>query len=363
MNNGLTVSPDAVRAALDTVKDPISGEGLAASGRVSGLNIRPNGAVGFTIEAPAAAVPHYQAVRVAAERVVAALPGVQRATVVLTAQAETARTQPAQGPGRLPGVGAVIAVASAKGGVGKSTVAVNLACAFSALGKRTGLLDLDVYGPSAPTMLATQGQRPRPSDDKKLIPIDAWGLKTLSIGNMVDADQPMVWRGPLASGAARQMLEDADWAPLDVLVLDLPPGTGDLQLTLLQRVALDGAVIVSTPQELALADVRRGIAMFEKTRAPILGVIENMSWLEQPNGERLYVFGEGGARRTAEAVGAPFLGELPIDVRLRESADIGKPLVAAEPDHAMSARFRDIASRILENLAKGQKPAPVIRFV
>ncbi|MDX2237372.1 MAG: Mrp/NBP35 family ATP-binding protein [Hyphomonadaceae bacterium] len=359
MNNGLTISEEALIAALDRIQDPVTGRGLAAAGRIAGIAIRPDGALAFTLEAPAEAVARYKTVRDAAEATAAALPGVSRASVVLTAHRSAAA---APGRGRLPGVGAAIAVASAKGGVGKSTIAVNLACALAATGRQVGLLDLDIYGPSVPTLLGAAGLKPTRGDGKTLNPIPAWGLKTLSIGNIVDPDQAMIWRGPMASGAARQLLEDAAWAPLDVLVLDLPPGTGDLHLTLLQRLALDGVVLVSTPQEVALADVRRGAAMFEKMHAPILGVIENMSWYEAADGARAYIFGEGGARRTAEAIGAPFLGELPLDMDLRVSADAGAPLVASQPEHPMARRFAAIAARVLDGIAVGAKPLPEIRF-
>jgi ATP-binding protein involved in chromosome partitioning len=184
----------------------------------------------------------------------------------------------------------------------------------------------------------------------------------MSIGYLVDPDTAMIWRGPMATSAIRQMLDEVDWAPLDVLVLDLPPGTGDAQLTLVQRLPLSGVIIVSTPQDLALADVRRGIAMFEKTHAPILGVIENMAWYEAPGGERVALFGAGGARRTAAEFAAPFLGEIPFDVRLREASDEGAPLVAAAPEHPISQRFLAIAEAVLANLALGRKPAPAIRF-
>jgi ATP-binding protein involved in chromosome partitioning len=225
---------------------------------------------------------------------------------------------------------------------------------------KTGLLDLDVYGPSAPTLLGVAGKKPHMRPDKKLDPLEAHGLKTMSIGYLVDPDAAMIWRGAMATSAVRQMIDDVAWGDLDVLLLDLPPGTGDVQLTLLQRVPLAGAVIVSTPQEMALADVRRGIAMFEKTRAPILGVIENMAYFETPDGNRVHIFGEGGARRTAETAGAPFLGEIPIDVALRESADSGAPLVAKSPDSMTAQRFRAIAQAALDNVARLNKPAPRI---
>ncbi|MGE0045238.1 MAG: Mrp/NBP35 family ATP-binding protein [Hyphomonadaceae bacterium] len=364
MNNRLAPTPEAVLARLNAVKDPVTGKGLAASGRLSGLTIREDGRVSFTIEAPGDAVERYKEVRDAAETAVRAMEGVAGATVVLTAHGGRTRPRtpaPRQAEG-VEGVRLLIAVASAKGGVGKSTVAVNLACAFDRLGMKAGLLDVDVYGPSAPTLLGTGAKKPEPARGGKLHPVDAWGLKTMSIGYLVDPEAAMMWRGPMATSAIRQMLDEVAWAPLDVLVLDLPPGTGDAHLTLVQRLPLSGVIIVSTPQEMALADVRRGIAMFEKTAAPVLGIVENMAWLETDGGARLYPFGQGGAERTADAAGIPFLGALPLETRLRESADEGKPLVATEPDHPLTERFLDVARAALENAAAAAKPAPVIRF-
>jgi ATP-binding protein involved in chromosome partitioning len=355
MNNRLALSQEDLEARLDTIPDPITGKGLFTSGRISGLDVR-NGKVSFTIEAPAGAAEHYVALRDKAEAMARAAPGVTSVLAVLTAH----ETKPAAAGG-LARVKHVIAVASAKGGVGKSTVAVNLACAFASLGMKTGLLDLDVYGPSAPTLLGVGARRPQMSADKVLDPLAAHGLKTMSIGYLVDPASPMIWRGAMATSAVRQMIDEVAWGELDVLLLDLPPGTGDVQLTLVQRVPLAGAIIVSTPQEMALADVRRGLAMFEKTRAPILGVIENMAWFETPDGARTHIFGEGGARRTAEAAGVPFLGEIPIDVSLRESCDAGAPLTVARPEHPVSARFRDIAQAALANVARLSKPAPTIK--
>jgi ATP-binding protein involved in chromosome partitioning len=293
---------------------------------------------------------------------------VGKVTAVLTAHAEPAAKHagaPPSRPAGVPHVRQIIAVASAKGGVGKSTVAVNIACAIAATGRRTGLLDVDVYGPSLPTLLGVSGTKPRIGDDRRLTPIEAHGLRTMSIGFVVDPEQPIVWRGAMATNAVRQMIEEVAWgdasSPLDVLVIDMPPGTGDVQLTIAQRLPLDGAIVVSTPQEMALADVRRGIAMFEKTHIPVLGVVENMAWLETPAG-RVHIFGEGGAKRTAEAAGVPFLGEIPIEVALRESADAGRPFVRTAPDHPLSGRFRAIAEAALANAASAGKPAPVIRF-
>ncbi len=355
MNNHLARLRQAVEERLDGIIDPLTGKGLFASARVSGLATTDDGKVSFTIEAPATSVKSYVALRDRAEAEIRGLRGVTSVIAVLTAH--EAKTAPAGG---VAGVKQIIAVASAKGGVGKSTVAVNLACALAALGLKTGLLDLDVYGPSAPTLLGVADRKPKMGAGKILEPLVAHGLKTMSIGFLVDPASPMIWRGAMATSAVRQMLDEVAWGNLDVLLLDLPPGTGDVQLTLVQRVPLAGALIVSTPQELALADVRRGLAMFDKTHAPILGIVENMAYFETPDGVRTHIFGEGGARRTADQAGVPFLGEIPIDVTLRESADAGAPLVATQPAHPVSQRFRQIAEAALGNVARLNKPAPTI---
>jgi ATP-binding protein involved in chromosome partitioning len=273
------------------------------------------------------------------------------------AQASQPRT--AEG---IAGVGAIIAVSSAKGGVGKSTVAVNLACALAAKGLRVGLLDADVYGPSLPTLLGLERSEPE-RQGEKLVPIAAHGLRAMSIGFIVDVDAPMIWRGPMATSALRQMLDDVAWAPLDILVLDMPPGTGDIQLTMAQRIPLSGALIVSTPQAMALADVRRGIAMFERTHVPILGLVENMAWFELPDGARAPIFGEGGVKETAARTGLRCLAQLPIDMALRESADVGLPLVIGAPQSPMAQRFGALADDVLAGLATAQKPPPTIRFI
>jgi len=358
MNNRLAALKERIEATLDAIDDPVSGKGLFTSGRISGLDVKDGGKVSFTIEAPRDAADRYISVRDHAEAEVRALGGVTSVIAVLTAH--EAAVGPRGGVGRIKHV---IAVASAKGGVGKSTVAVNLACAFASLGMKTGLLDLDVYGPSAPTLLGVGQRKPEMGKDRILQPLEVHGLKTMSIGYLVEASSAMIWRGAMATSAVRQMIDEVAWGDLDVLLLDLPPGTGDVQLTLLQRVPLAGAVIVSTPQEMALADVRRGLAMFEKTRAPVLGIIENMAYFEGPDGTRTHIFGEGGARRTAAQAGAPFLGEIPIDVQLREACDAGTPLVAAKPSHPVSARFREIAETALGNVARLNKPAPSIRIL
>ncbi len=394
----LTPDRAAVLAALDRVVDPRNGKGLASAGLVQALVVAP-GRAGFMLEVPTADAKRFIPVRDAAEAALLTVPGVQRAQVVMTAEGtggvphaphaphaphgrpdeppladgavrvrKTANLPPAaqsklhpQGPNPnspmnpqpVPHVRHVIAVASGKGGVGKSTVAVNLAVALAQLGLRVGLLDADVYGPSAPRMLGLTHE-PVVGPDKKLIPLEAWGIKAISIGFIVDEGSPMIWRGPMASSAVSQLFNDVNWGsdaePLDVLVLDLPPGTGDIQLTLVQKFKLLGAVIVSTPQEVALIDVRRGAAMFQKTGVPILGVVENMAYFPDPTtGAPIEIFGRGGAAQTARDLDVPFLGEIPIDVALREACDAGTPLAAAGGDSAAARAFAAIA----ETLASG----------
>jgi ATP-binding protein involved in chromosome partitioning len=372
-------TPDraAVLHALDTVIDPKTGKGLAAAGLVHGLALRP-GRAGFMLEVEAEDVDTYAAVRAAAATALAGVIGVEQAQVVLTtlnapptggADQVAPRNRPstpASSPLKPAHVRQVIAVASGKGGVGKSTVAVNLAAAFAAIGYRTGLLDADVYGPSVPRMLGLNA-KPEMGPDKKLIPLWAFGLKAVSIGLLVEEGSPMIWRGPMASTAITQLLNDVAWGsetePLDLLVIDMPPGTGDVQLTLAQKVRLDGAVIVSTPQEVALIDVRRGAAMFQKTATPILGVIENMAYFPDPaTGAPIEIFGRGGARGVADEIGAPFLGEIPIDIALRQAGDVGTPILQAAPDGASARLFIDIAQALADRLkdASLQKPPPRI---
>lgn len=364
MNTSLMAQRERISRALNAIKDPLSGKGLVDAGRVQGVAVTADGKASFTIEAPGGSERQFAAIRDAAEAAVRDIRGIAGVTAVLTAHAEAKQPAPKQAEG-VVGVKRVIAVASGKGGVGKSTIAANLACALAAEGLKVGLLDVDVYGPSLPTLFGVGSTKPRMRPDKKLEPIEKSGLKLMSIGFIVDPDQAMIWRGAMATSAVRQLLDDVAWGtdaePLDVMVLDMPPGTGDVQLTIAQRVPLSGAIIVSTPQELALADVRRGAQMFEKTHVPVIGVIENMAWLETPAG-RMHVFGEGGAKRTAEVLGAPFLGEIPLEIALRESADAGTPFVATHPDHALTQQFRAMARAALENAGRAAKPAPIIRF-
>ena len=377
---GAPAPPDraAVLAALDAVLDPVSGKGLVAAGLVQGLAIGP-GRAGFMLEAPASEVERYAALRDGAETALLSVANVRRAQVVLTAdggapgrfevqprrapapapasarlppeaQASLHPHKPVAQPQPVPFVKRVVAVASGKGGVGKSTVAVNLAVALARSGLKVGLMDADIYGPSVPRMLGLSGE-PRVTSDKKLIPLTAFGLKTVSIGFIVDEGSPMIWRGPMASSAITQFITDVVWGEegdeLDVLVIDMPPGTGDIQLTIAQKVRVDGALIVSTPQEVALIDVRRGAGMFRKTGVPLLGVVENMAYFPDPTtGAEIPIFGRGGARAVAGELDVPFLGEAPIDMRLREACDAGRPLVDAEPDGPSGRVFAAIAAKV-----------------
>ncbi|SRR5579871_714020 len=261
------------------------------------------------------------------------------------------------GPGTvqpLPGIGNVIAVASGKGGVGKSTVSANLALALAAAGARVGLLDADIYGPSQPIMMGLTGRRPTTDDGKHLAPLEAYGVAVMSIGFLIDAEQPMVWRGPMVTQALVQLIGDTRWGELDYLLIDMPPGTGDTQLTISQRVPVSGAIIVTTPQDIALADARKGLMMFRKVSVPVLGIVENMATHVCSNcGHEEHVFGEGGGRRMAEQYGVPLLGSLPLDIAIREQADGGKPSVVADPDGKVALAFLDIARRATARLASG----------
>ena len=361
MNAPLTPDRDQVLAALDKVIDPKTGRGLVDAGLVQGLMIG-EGRAGFILEVAAEDAAHYARIRDLAEAALKAVPGVLKAQVVLTAASKAAapgvtrvrrgaasvpddpRTDPKDKPppAAFEHVKRVIAVVSGKGGVGKSTVAVNLACALAAQGLKVGLLDCDIYGPSVPKMMGVDAEPV--FEDGKLTPLVAHGLKLMSIGFIVDEGRAMIWRGPMATSAVRQMIKDVRWGSpgddLDVLVVDMPPGTGDIQLTLFHDFHIDGAVIVSTPQEIALIDARRAAAMLEKLGTPVLGVIENMAWFADPStGAHIPIFGQGGARTEAERLGAPFLAEIPIDMALRIGADEGVPLVVSQPDGPVAQAF------------------------
>jgi len=357
----------AVTKALAAVKDPASGQDVVAAGMVQGLVVR-DGMVHFALQVAREAAASMEPVRAAAEAAARAVPGVISATAVLTAhRAEAApaarpaapRGPASPGPMLLADVRAIIAVASGKGGVGKSTTAVNLAVALAADGLKVGLLDADIYGPSLPQMLGTR-ERPR-SEGQRIIPLSRWGLKAMSIGFLVDEETPMIWRGPMVMGALEQMMGQVAWGPLDVMIVDMPPGTGDAQLTMSQRVPLAGAVIVSTPQDVALLDARRGVRMFEKVNVPVLGLIENMSFFCCPNcNHRSDIFSHGGAKREAERLGVEFLGELPLKLEIRELADAGTPIVMARPDSDEAQTYRRIARRVWEKAAAKADAAPRI---
>jgi len=313
-----------------------------------------------------------EALRGVVEKVVAGLPGVTRVLVALTAE-QAPQRQP--GPkvssaqqlrNGIPGVKHLVAVASGKGGVGKSTTAINLALALKAIGHSVAVLDADVYGPSMPKLFGLTG-KPLQSDaaGKRMKPMERFGIEVSSIGFLVEEDTPMIWRGPMVMSALTQLLREVEWSPADIMVIDMPPGTGDAQLTLAQQTPLSGAVIVSTPQDLALIDARKGLNMFKKVNVPILGIVENMSYFICTKcGERHEIFGHGGARAEAEKLGVPFLGEVPLDLELRRRSDSGEPLMATLPESPQALTYITIAKQISEALALGQglKPAPTITF-
>jgi len=357
------ITEQQIVEALRAVRDPDRAADIVALGMVRGLIVK-DGNVGFTLEVDPERGAVLEPLRKAAEKAIESLPGVLSATVVMTSQAKP-RTSgggshaPAQPHGHahagagaqrmpVPGVKAIVAVASGKGGVGKSTTAVNLALALSRKGLKVGLLDSDIYGPSIPRMMGISGQ-PYSPDGKTLEPMENYGVKCMSMGFMVPDDTPMIWRGPMVMSAIEQMLRDVEWGELDIMVVDLPPGTGDAQLTMAQRVPLTGAVIVSTPQDVALSDARKGLNMFRKVDVPALGLIENMSYFACPHcGERTEIFSHGGARREAAKLGADFLGEIPLDIEIRETSDEGRPIVVSNPDSPHSKIYGEIAEKVWE---------------
>jgi ATP-binding protein involved in chromosome partitioning len=369
------VTAQQVRDALASVTSP-RGAPLAEAGVLSEIVVN-DGKVFFSINVDAAEAQAWEAVRARADAAVRALPGVTSSMIALTAErragsapAPSARPQARQGvppasahrppqaahgspmgkQAPVQGVGSIIAVASGKGGVGKSTTALNLALGLRDLGLRVGVLDADIYGPSMPKLTGIR-EKPQLNDAKRMIPIERFGLKVMSIGFLVEEETPMIWRGPMVQSAITQMLREVEWGTLDVMVVDMPPGTGDAQLTLAQQVPLQGAIIVSTPQDLALIDARRGLAMFTRVNVPVLGIVENMSYFQCPHcGTRSDIFGHGGAREEAGKLGVAFLGEVPLHMDIRATSDAGTPLVESDPkgDHANA--YRAIASRIKDRL-------------
>jgi ATP-binding protein involved in chromosome partitioning len=371
----MAVSKDQVLAALAKVPSP---NGVALpDARVLSDVVVSDGKVFFSLTVDAAAVKAWEPVRKAAEDAVRAISGVQSALVALTAErsggASGSRPQQPAGqsapraahpadkvqPG-IPGVDAVIAVASGKGGVGKSTTAVNLALGLRDLGLKVGMLDADIYGPSLPKLLAIR-EKPQTIGGTRLKPIERYGLTVMSIGFLIDEETPMIWRGPMVMSAITQMLREVEWGKLDVMVVDMPPGTGDAQLTMAQQVPLKGAVIVSTPQDLALIDARRGVAMFKRVNVPVLGVVENMSYFLCPScGTRSDIFGHGGAQQEAGRLGVPFLGEVPLHMTIREKSDSGLPVVATEPDGPHAKIYRAIAAKVRDQIRGSAQAAPKI---
>ncbi|HVO47981.1 MAG TPA: iron-sulfur cluster carrier protein ApbC [Steroidobacteraceae bacterium] len=343
-------SLNALRAALDSFVDPCLGESLGATQAVQAVDHLPDGALVARIRL-GFPVGGYAPELTAALNAHLAAAGIQvPLRVELSADLQSHAVQRNLKP--LAQIKNVVAVASGKGGVGKSTVAVNLALAWSAQGARVGLLDADIYGPSQPLMLGLEGQRPTSTDGKHLQPLQAHGITTMSIGFLVDAEQPMVWRGPMVTQALTQLLSETHWGALDYLVVDMPPGTGDIQLTLAQRVPVAGAIIVTTPQDIALADARKGLKMFEKVSVPVLGIVENMSTHICSNcGHEEHIFGAGGGARMAAQYGIRLLGELPLDSRIREEADGGRPTVIAAPDSPRGKAYLDMARRAAGALA------------
>ncbi|WP_428540552.1 Mrp/NBP35 family ATP-binding protein [Profundibacter sp.] len=350
----MSATREDILAALKQIKDPNSGSDMVTAGLVKALTVE-DGTVRFVMEIDPKAHTVMEAVRADAQAALEALDGVEKVTIALTAHSNAtppdlkAHGAPKpQGPQKIPGVDRIIAIASGKGGVGKSTVSANLAAALDAEGRKVGLLDADVFGPSQPRMLGISG-RPASPDGKTILPLRNHGVTMMSMGLMTREDEAVIWRGPLLMGALQQMLNQVQWGALDVLIVDLPPGTGDVQMTLAQKAELDGAIIVSTPQDVALLDARKGIDMFKKLGTPIIGMIENMSTHICSNcGFEEHTFGHGGVAAEAEKMGVPLLAELPLHLDIRLAADGGAPIVVSKPDSPQAKSFRDLARKLID---------------
>ncbi len=354
----MALQKDDVLAALRTVIDPDFRKDLVTLGMVKDLDIAGDGQVAVTVELTTPACPLRSKIQADVEQAVRRVAGVAAVKVTMTSRVQPGMVGEGKAP--IPGVKTIVAVASGKGGVGKSTTAVNLALALQGLGASVGLLDADIYGPNVPGMLGVSNQRPRVKNNR-MIPIVAYGVRMMSMGLIVGEDQPVIWRGPMLHGALRQLLNDVEWGETDYLVIDLPPGTGDVQLSLVQTVPVTGAVIVTTPQRVALQDARKGIAMFQKVEMPVLGIVENMAYFICSHcGQREDIFDSGGGRRTADELGVPFLGQIPLVTEIRVGMDTGKPILVSAPDSPWSRAYREVAERMAQQISiQSAQPEPV----
>ena len=349
------ISNEIILSSLKTIMVPSVGKSVVDLGIVSDIIIK-DGNIGFSLEIAADQAKEMELVRKECEEQIRGLPGVISATVVLTSERNPSPPnrnevkQTTQETNNIPGIGAIVAVASGKGGVGKSTIATNLAVALARLGHRVGILDADIYGPSIPRMLGIT-EKPQADTDKKILPLEKYNLKCMSMGFLVEEDTPMIWRGPMVQSALEQMLREVKWGEIDFLIVDMPPGTGDAQLTMAQRVPLAGSVIVSTPQDIALLDARKGLGMFQKVNVPVFGFIENMSYFLCPKcGERSEIFSHGGAREWAQKLSVDFLGELPLDIAVRVGSDGGIPISVSDPDSLHGKTFLEIGKKVAEKV-------------
>jgi ATP-binding protein involved in chromosome partitioning len=352
MSPSAPVSESSVLDALRAVVDPNTGRDFVTAKQLRNLRL-DGGDLSFEVELGYPAKSQIASLRKLLIDGARAVPGIANVSVNITSKIVSHAAQ--RGVQLLPGVKNIVAVASGKGGVGKSTTAVNLALALAAEGARVGMLDADIYGPSQPTMLGID-RRPESADGKSMEPVQNYGLQIMSMGFMIEADNPMIWRGPMATQALEQMLRQTNWADLDYLIVDMPPGTGDIALTLSQRVPLTGAVIVTTPQDIALLDARKGLKMFEKVGVPILGIVENMAVYCCPNcGHQEHIFGADGGRKMSEQYGVDYLGGLPLAMSIREQADSGRPTVVSEPDGEIAALYKTVARKVAVSIAEKAK--------